>query len=219
MDRIDLILVHWPLVWRPSKHDPLVPELAPTTNYPVSDGTLALEKVWKNMEFLVKTGRCRYIGTSNFSTTHLERILRVAEIPPLVNQIEMHPLLPQHGLLKWCKEHNIGVVAYRSLGGGASSLKDGKLPLLSHPVLQGIAQNHRASPAQAVLSWLLSKGVCVIPKSTSSERLLANFESQKVALSAAELGALDSMSDGQEARYVDPSVEWNCPGIFAENFK
>ena len=57
-------------------------------------------------------------------------------------QIEVHPRFSQKGLRAFCKEQNITVVAYASLGCGA---------LLSHGTVQRIAQQSGQTPAQVGL--------------------------------------------------------------------
>jgi len=63
---------------------------------PVSDTWAALEK-------LVKTGKIRRIGVSNFTVDKIQGLLQTAEIPPAVNQIEAHPYLQQPALFKFLK--------------------------------------------------------------------------------------------------------------------
>ena len=48
-------------------------------------------RVWAQLEALHKDGRARAIGVSNFSVSHLEKLLKTAKIVPAVNQIELHP--------------------------------------------------------------------------------------------------------------------------------
>jgi L-glyceraldehyde reductase len=64
---------------------------------PVSDTWAALEK-------LVKAGKIRSIGISNFTIKATEDLLKTAEIPPAANQIEAHPYLLQPELFSYLKE-------------------------------------------------------------------------------------------------------------------
>ena len=63
------------------------------------------------MEKLVEVGLTRSIGVSNFNIEKLKRILAIAKIPPAVNQVALHPMIPQDKLLQFCKDNNIAVVA------------------------------------------------------------------------------------------------------------
>lgn len=56
------------------------------------------------MEALVKKGKIRSIGVSNFTREKIEDLWDKAEIKPAVNQIEAHPYLQQPDLLAWSKE-------------------------------------------------------------------------------------------------------------------
>lgn len=68
------------------------------------------------LEDFVKAGKIRSIGVSNFTIEKLEELLKTAEIPPAVNQIEAHPYLQQPKLTQYSKDKNILTVAYSPLG-------------------------------------------------------------------------------------------------------
>lgn len=67
-------------------------------NVPVSD-------TWAELEKLVKAGKIRSIGISNFTIEKTQELLKTAEIPPAANQIEAHPYLQQPGLTKFLIEN------------------------------------------------------------------------------------------------------------------
>ncbi|OUM69452.1 hypothetical protein PIROE2DRAFT_2538, partial [Piromyces sp. E2] len=56
---------------------------------------------------LYKDGKVKVIGVSNFDIPKLNEILEKAEIKPVMNQIELHPYLPQHKLVKFCQDNEI----------------------------------------------------------------------------------------------------------------
>lgn len=58
------------------------------------------------MEKLIGS-KLRAIGVSNFDIQHLEKLANTAKIPPAVNQVELHPYLPQQELVDYCQKHNI----------------------------------------------------------------------------------------------------------------
>ena len=74
------------------------------------------------MEAVYKSGKARAIGVSNFSIKKLEELLETADITPHANQVELHPYLPQHDLVKWCQDKNILMEAYSPLGSQDSPL-------------------------------------------------------------------------------------------------
>ena len=79
MDYVDLYLVHWPVAAKPGK--PQIPikreDIMP----------MDLTGVWRAMEECHRLGLARMIGVSNFTTTKLQELLAIAEIPPAVNQV------------------------------------------------------------------------------------------------------------------------------------
>jgi diketogulonate reductase-like aldo/keto reductase len=68
------------------------------------------------MESLVRSGKTRAIGVSNFNISQLEKLCSFADIKPYCNQVEAHPWFPQKELLDYCKKNDIIFVAYSPLG-------------------------------------------------------------------------------------------------------
>lgn len=75
-----------------------------------------LIETWRAMEALVKKGKLRAIGVSNFSAAKIEEIWDAAEIKPAVNQIELHPYFAQLDFVKYCQDKGLVVEAYSPLG-------------------------------------------------------------------------------------------------------
>lgn len=143
-------------------------------------------------------GKVRAIGVSNFTVKHLKELMLCAQIKPAVNQVEMHPYLPQPALLSYCETHGIRVVAYSPLGSG-------KQPsLLEDSVVKDVAKKLGISPAQVLLSWGVTRGTAVIPKTSNPNRLQENFNIR--FLEADSMFALDQV--GHHFRYVDPVQFW-----------
>jgi diketogulonate reductase-like aldo/keto reductase len=121
----------------------------------------------------------------------------------------LHPYLPQHELLKFCKENDIHVTAYSPLGSVP------KFGVLANPTVQSIAQKHGKTPAQILLAWGIQRGTSVIPKSSKAERILENFESVQVQLSTDEMAALDRLHETHGKRCIDPVSFWKVD-LFTE---
>ncbi|GMH83161.1 hypothetical protein TrST_g5111 [Triparma strigata] len=207
----DAFLVHWPLPFAHAEDTAGAgPALRPGSiefgDFPNSGEELALARVpvmetWAAMEELVVNGLTRSIGVSNFTVPLLIDLLTQCSIPSAVNQVELHPFLSQPGLVEFCQRAGIQPVAYSPLGrpgqhgAGAS--------VLESPVLREVALNHAVSPAVAALALAIRRGVVVIPKSSSPERLSDNRAALTVSqrLSAVEMGRIDMMNC--ERRYVN----------------
>ena len=65
-------------------------------------------------------GKVRRIGVANYTIAHLQELLPQCRIRPVVNQVELHPYLPQEALVRFCEQEGIHVTAYSSLGSGGS---------------------------------------------------------------------------------------------------
>ncbi|KAG0994471.1 hypothetical protein G6F28_005705 [Rhizopus arrhizus] len=144
--------------------------------------------------------KVRAIGVSNFNIAKLEKLAKVQKIVPAVNQIELHPFLPQEDLLQYCKEHNIVVTAYSPLGSTNS-------PFLKDEKIAKIAEKYNATPAQILISWGIQRGCSVIPKSVTPSRIISNFKD--VELNEEDFKALNTLVDAQSPnRLVDPYNFW-----------
>ncbi len=118
LDYVDLYLIHWPcgMVHRGSDSDmfPMDTE----GNY-LFDPSTDIEAVWKEMEKCVESGKAKSIGLSNFNEKQIERIMKIAKIPPVNNQVELHAYFQQPKLREFCAKHGISVTAYFPIGGQA----------------------------------------------------------------------------------------------------
>jgi diketogulonate reductase-like aldo/keto reductase len=128
MEYLDLFLMHWPVAFKrgddpfPSDKDGnLITEdidyldvslvLKPTARLSTN-----CSKTYKAMEGLVKSGKAKAIGVSNFSKQEIERILANATIKPAVHQMEMHPWLQQKDFFEFHRKHGIHVTQYSPFG-------------------------------------------------------------------------------------------------------
>ncbi len=132
MDYIDLLLIHWP----------------------VKD---CVRHTWEAMEDFVKGGAVKSIGVSNFNRHHLDDLLSYAEIRPVINQIEVHPLMTQEENIAYNRSLGIEVEAWGPFG-------QGDLDVVGHPLLQSLAQKYEKTASQIVLRWIVQRGLITIPR-------------------------------------------------------
>ncbi|MFC4562963.1 aldo/keto reductase [Nocardiopsis mangrovi] len=166
LDHVDLYLIHWPM--------------------PARD--LYVE-TWRAFERIYTEGRAKAIGVSNFNPAHLDRLARESDVVPAVNQIELHPRLPQAELRRYGTAHGIVTEAWGPLG-------QGKGGLLEEPVLAELAAKHGASPAQVVLRWHLQLGNVVIPKSATPARIRENLDVFGFTLDDDDLASIATLDTG-----------------------
>ncbi|CAH1232035.1 putative oxidoreductase YtbE [Paenibacillus allorhizoplanae] len=160
LDYLDLYLIHWPVQGK-------------------------YVEAWRALETLYKEGRVKAIGVSNFQIHHLEDVMAAGSIKPMVNQVELHPLLAQTDVHDFCKEHGIQLEAW-------SPLMQGQL--LDNPTLKALAERHGKSIAQVILRWDLQRGIVTIPKSTKEHRILENGSIFDFELTNEDMAAIDSMN-------------------------
>jgi len=186
-DYLDLFLIHWPGVQKlPVEHP--------------DNRKLRLES-WKALEELYTAGVLKSIGVSNFTVDHLEDLINNSNIVPHVNQVELHPHYPQTKLVEYCKQKNIHLQAYSSLGqnGVNSEL------LLSKQVSQ-IADKIQKTSAQVLLRWGVQQGYTVLPKSVNPEHIRTNFNLD-FCLTEIDMLALNELHKSECKKYAwDPAV-------------
>jgi 2,5-diketo-D-gluconate reductase A len=144
LEQLDLYLIHWP---------------SPRQDRYVD--------TWRAFEKLYADGRVRAIGVSNFHVPHLQRLFDETDIRPVLNQIELHPGLPQDELRAFHAENDIATEAYSPLAQGG---------LLQSETLAKLGAKHGRTPAQIVLRWHLQLGNIVIPKSKTPSRIAENID-------------------------------------------
>lgn len=206
LDYIDLFLVHWPVALRQGVMFPKS-----------SDDFLSLEEVpiletWQGMEGVVDQGLARHIGVSNFKLERVKHLVENSRIKPEMNQVELHPFLPQDDLVSGCKDLGVHLTAYSPLGSkdrSASIKKDDEPLLLEHPAVKRVAEKHDCTPGQVLISWAVHRGTAVIPKSTNAGRIQENLKSAEVSLTLEDMQFVAQI--GPEYRFVDGSF-WAMEG-------
>jgi len=194
---IDLYLIHWPVVLREGV---LYHESASDM---IALDTLPISKTWQMLESMVDKGLCRHIGVSNFSIAKLRKLLETARLMPEMNQIELHPYLQQPTMLEFCNSNSIHITAYAPLGSAdrPSRLKVEDEPvLLEDPMISRIAEHHKITPAQVLISWAFHRQTAVIPKTVSSERLRQNLNACDVSLTHEDMQEIARLD--RNRRYI-----------------
>src|SRR6266498_3630936 len=139
---VDLYLIHWP-----------VQGMGKDT--------------WRAMIQLLRSGKARAIGVSNYEIFDLQEILQNFDVIPAINQVEFHPFLYQKELLQFCKNSNIQLEAYSPLTRGNK---------LNHPALKALDKKYGKTSAQILIRWSLQHDLVAIPKSTHENRIKENSQ-------------------------------------------
>ncbi|GBL52097.1 hypothetical protein ACI3LY_005480 [Candidozyma auris] len=108
------------------------------------------------------------IGVSNFGAKHIDEILNWdgLVVPPAVDQLELHPWLPQVELREYLASHNILAEAYSPLTQGIK---------LQDPELLELEQKYRVPKAEILLKWSYLQGFIVLVKTVKKERIKENL--------------------------------------------
>lgn len=165
LEYVDLLLMHWPVGLNPNGNHPTLPTRPDGTRD--HDPEFDLIKSWRQYEKLYKAKKVAAIGVCNCSVPVLKKLLAEAEIPPAVDQIESHPLLPQDDITEFCKTKGIVVEAYSPFGsiGG---------PVLQNASVNKLAKKYNVSPSVILTSYHICSGRVVLPKSVTLSRIEAN---------------------------------------------
>jgi diketogulonate reductase-like aldo/keto reductase len=163
LDCLDLYLLHWP-----------------------SDHVALAEETFTAFDGLVRAGKIRYWGVSNFAVCDLEYLHGLGwEHQVAVDQILYNVLRreAEADLIPWCRERGIPIMAYCPLERGVFAH--------SKPLTE-IGARYGATPAQVALAWLLHQdGTLVIPKAASLDHVRQNQAATTLTLDESDLAALD----------------------------
>jgi diketogulonate reductase-like aldo/keto reductase len=165
MDYLDLYLIHWP------------------------SSSIPLKETLKALNQLVREGRVRHVGVSNFDVRLLKRAQAESEAPIFTDQVPYSLAdrsYVQNGVLAYCQENDILLTAY-------SPIKEGRLRASS--TAQAIAEEHDATPYQIALAWLVSQPrVITIPMSFNPEHIAENFAAAEIELTVDERRQLSNLT-------------------------
>jgi 2,5-diketo-D-gluconate reductase B len=170
-DYIDLLLLHWP-----------------NSDVPLAEQIGGLNAV-------VKAGKVRHIGISNFTRMLMAEAIRLSDNPLVTNQFEYHPYLNQSALIESTRHAGLSVTAYCGMAVGR---------VFSDDLLNEIAMRYRRTIAQVVLRWLVQQdGVVALSRTSKVERLEQNAAIFDFELSAADMAAIHTLAR-PDSRIVDP---------------
>jgi diketogulonate reductase-like aldo/keto reductase len=152
------------------------------------------------MEKLYEDKLARAIGVSNWTIEGLEELLKYAKVKPHVNQIEIHPFLPNEELIQYCWKNDILPEAYSPLGSQNQVPTTGER-VSENKTLNEIAQKGGNTLAQVLIAWGLRRGYVVLPKSSNPSRIESNFKS--IELSDEDYEAVNAVAKGRHFRFVN----------------
>ncbi len=169
-DYVDLLLLHWP------------------AGHALPEPVGALNEV-------VKAGKVRHIGVSNFNVAQMQEAIGLSAVPLVTNQVEYHPYLDQGPVIRAARAAGLSVTAYYAMA-------DGKV--FGDPVLKQIAAAKGRSVAQVVLRWVLQQdGLVALSKTASETRAAENFAVFDFELTAEEMAAIHALAQ-PDGRLVSP---------------
>ncbi|SCC34967.1 2,5-diketo-D-gluconate reductase A [Kosakonia oryzendophytica] len=167
LDYVDLYLMHWPV---------------PAIDHYV--------EAWQGMIALQQQGLVKSIGVCNFQIPHLQRLIDETSVAPVINQIELHPLMQQRQLHAWNATHKIQTESWSPLAQGGEGVFDQK-------IIRSLADKYSKTPAQIVIRWHLDSGLVVIPKSVTPSRIAENFDVWDFRLDKDELAEIAKLDAGK----------------------
>ncbi|XP_067938398.1 aldose reductase-related protein 2-like [Watersipora subatra] len=196
-DYIDLYLIHHPV----SISDEGMSEEPPVRFPKYKNGALKTSFIdpldtWREMEKLVDEGLVRAIGLSNVNKQQLQRIFEKARIKPANLQVECHAWFPQYEMAEFCEKRGIAFSAYGPIGSPGRPPVEGPAtpPLMDEPALKEIASKHEKTVAQVLLRNLMQRGIIVLPKSVTPERIKSNFQVMDFELSPEEMDIIKGIN-------------------------
>ena len=187
-DYFDLVLYHYPFSMFDSKEQ--------------------LRESWLYMTMLKRSKFVKRIGVSNFYASHLTKLFDVCQEfnleKPFANEVQINPYVYclEKKTIDLCFQYNIQLIAYSPLGFDAATI------VLEDTGMQTIAKEVGITTAQLSLAWLLSKRICVIPKSNNMLRQKENFASKDAIYNVLHFSDdMDQISEGKGKVFLLDTAE------------
>ncbi len=179
VDKVDLLLIHWP-----SERD----------RVPLEDYLTALAEAQA-------AGQARLIGVSNFTIGYLYRARAILGDGALAtNQVEIHPFLQSPKLRDHAQAADLTLTAYEPLA---------RARVLGDPVLERIGAKHGVGAIPVTLAFLMAEGHVVIPASSREAHLAENLKAQGVTLDADDMAAIRALDRGMRTIDPAKSPKWD----------
>ena len=184
LDYVDLFLIHWPLGVMNENGIPLK--------------RVPLHILWENLEKAVSMGLTKSLGVSNFNAQILLDLVSYAKVPPVINQVEIHPYFNQKDLIDVCKKLKIGLMAYMPACKGSSALRYPELmkkhDLFKEEIIIKLSKKYNKAPIQIILNWHLGKNIIPLPRSNNIEHIKENLEAVTFRMENNEYEEIDSLN-------------------------
>lgn len=130
-----------------------------------------------------KAGKVRALGVSNFDVDLLEECKAIG-ISITNDQIEFNLNHKPEGILDYCKSQGLTVTAYSPLERGSAAQEQ---------IVADLAKVHSVAREKILLSWLMGKGMIVIPRSANARHIVSNFQGLQIKLSDTEIYSVDNV--------------------------
>jgi diketogulonate reductase-like aldo/keto reductase len=161
MEYIDLYLIHWP------------------------QAGMKLEDTFRALNKLVRDGKVKHLGVSNFNLKLLKQSQSLSETPIITNQVPYSVSdrsYVKNGVVEYCQQNDIFITAY-------SPVDEGNLR--SNKILEAIAKTHNATIFQIALAWVISQPrIITIPMSFNPQHIRENFDAAEIELTSEEITQL-----------------------------
>ncbi|HUG34555.1 MAG TPA: aldo/keto reductase [Anaerolineales bacterium] len=160
-DYIDIYLIHWPRAG------------------------IKYDETFRAMNKLVRDGKVKHLGVSNFNLKLLKQVQELSETPIVTNQVPYSLAdrsYVRNGVIEYCQQKDILVMAYEPVDKGN---------LRSNKTHEAIAKAHNATIFQIALAWLVSQPrVVTIPMSLNPQHIKENFAAAEIELTSDEIEQL-----------------------------
>ena len=179
LDKIDLLLLHWP---------------------GRKDGP-AFEDYIGELASVYDEGLTERIGVSNFTIDLMEKAAKLLGDRKIsANQVECHVFHQNQSVADYCKQNEIAFTAY-------SPLAQGKV--VGNPILKEVAEAHETGEGEIALAFLMAEGHVVIPTSSRPERVRSNLEAASIALSGEEIMRIRELDAGMRMIDPEWAPDWD----------
>lgn len=207
VDYVDLLLQHWPVCYDTDENgEPNNPYDENGVLHFAENGDY-VETFKQIVKLRDTTDKVRSVGVSNYTEKLLQRAIDETGVVPVLNQIELHPRIPQKKLVKFFESKGVKIEAYSPFGAQGA-------PLLEEPNVKALAEKYTVSPNVILTSYHILSGRIVVARSSNKDRVKDFINLAE--LTKEEIEELDQIGIENPQRFINE--DWGI-GLGFEHWK
>lgn len=160
-----------------------------------------MQSSWKAFEKMYDEKVVKNLAIANFLPKHYEIIVKNANIKPVINQVEIHPYKQMKELIEYYKQQYVQIISWSPIARADKNL-------FLEKILLELSEKYQKSIAQIILRWHIQKGLVVIPKTKTEQRIVENIDIFNFELDEKEMNEIEKLDKNLSVSRTPDDENW-----------